>query len=159
MKRAANGTPLEVRLAARSEHLGNGCIVWTGPPHDEMGYACIGNGHGRMVYVHRAAWELANGPVPAGLVLRHTCDTPPCLNLDHLILGTQRENVADMHARGRCDRRGERNNAAKLTWPQVREIRSRHSAGASHRDLARAFAIGASQVGNIVNHRKWKESA
>ena len=76
------------------------CLIWTG--------STIHNGYGRVKFeqrslpAHRAAWELANGPIPGELVVRHKCDNPPCVKLDHLELGTQQDNVNDMIARGRA---------------------------------------------------------
>ena len=65
------------------------------------------DGYGRfrwnyeMFGAHRVAWELAHGPVPAGMLVLHRCDNPPCCNPDHLWLGTNVENIADRHAKGR----------------------------------------------------------
>lgn len=50
---------------------------------------------------HRLAWELANGPVPAGQFVLHRCDNPPCARPDHLFLGTAADNTADMRSKGR----------------------------------------------------------
>ena len=49
----------------------------------------------------REAWELANGPIPDGMFVCHTCDNPPCCNPAHLFLGTPSENVLDAVAKGR----------------------------------------------------------
>ena len=57
--------------------------------------------HGRRIVAHRLAWTLARGPIPAGLLVLHRCDNPPCCNPDHLYLGTQRENMRDAAAKGR----------------------------------------------------------
>lgn len=83
----------------------------------------------------------------------------PRLNVDHMVLGTQRDNVADMFARGRADRRGQRNGSARLSPDQVREIRRLSKAGTSGADLARRFGVSQSQISNVINHRHWKETA
>lgn len=52
-------------------------------------------------YAHRVAWVLLRGRIPAGMVLCHTCDNPLCVNPEHLWIGTQKDNLADMTCKGR----------------------------------------------------------
>lgn len=68
-----------------------------------------GNGYGSqwdpeaqcVDYAHRLAWRKARGPIPEGMEIMHDCDNPPCVNIDHLRLGTHAENMADMARKGR----------------------------------------------------------
>ncbi len=99
-----------------------------------QGY-CV-NGYGRLsregkrVYAHRAVWEIVFGEIPPVLCVLHTCDNPPCCNPAHLWLGTHAENMEDKQAKGRGNQpHGETNGQAKLTEPEVREIRHRYAAG------------------------------
>lgn len=73
---------LEERLRARLVETADGCLLWTGPLcADGSGVVCNG---GRKVFVHRVAWELANGPIPAGTVVRQSCGRRSCAAVEHL---------------------------------------------------------------------------
>lgn len=77
----------------------SGCWLWTAAT-DGRGYGVIGIGR-RVFKAHRISWLLHRGPVPDGMDVLHRCDTPPCVNPDHLWLGTAKDNAADMVAKGR----------------------------------------------------------
>ncbi len=77
------------------------CWVWTGQKRGSHGHGGFWMG-GRMVLAHRAAYELFIGELEDSQVIRHTCDTTGCTNPDHLLPGTQAENVQDMIQRGRA---------------------------------------------------------
>jgi hypothetical protein len=69
----------------------------------------------------KIVYEAVNGPVPPGMVVRHTCDNRACINVYHLVLGTHADNVADRVARGRSAS-GEGNGRSKLTSQQVAAV-------------------------------------
>jgi len=75
------------------------CLVWTGG-RTTAGYARLSVA-GKPQYVHRLVWAQHHGPIPDGLVIMHTCDNPPCVNIDHLRMGTDADNAADRDAKGR----------------------------------------------------------
>lgn len=56
---------------------------------------------GKRTLVHRKAFELVNGPLKPNQRVLHTCDNPPCSNLDHLYAGTDKDNCRDRDTRGR----------------------------------------------------------
>jgi hypothetical protein len=78
----------------------DGCWLWIAS-RDTRNYGMIG-ALGRVYRAHRVSYELAHGVAltPAQVVL-HRCDNPPCVRPDHLSVGTQGDNLADMRAKGR----------------------------------------------------------
>lgn len=70
------------------------------------------SGHGRVYYqgkiiqAHHLSWILYKGPIPIGLWVLHKCDNPPCVNPDHLWLGTHRDNMDDAKAKKRMHNPG-----------------------------------------------------
>lgn len=66
----------------------------------EYGYGVLVRNKKRWL-AHRWAWTQAHGPIPDGMFVLHHCDNPPCINVEHLYLGTKAENTADMMRRRR----------------------------------------------------------
>lgn len=71
----------------------SGCWVWQRCT-DGDGYGMI-KVKGKTKRTHRAHWEEHNGTIPEGMYICHTCDNPPCVNLEHLFLGTSVDNNKD----------------------------------------------------------------
>jgi hypothetical protein len=144
-----------------------GCWLWLGRV-DQDGYGlCCRDGHDRRA--HRVAWIELYGPIPAGLCVCHTCDTPGCVRPSHLFLATQAENRRDCVLKGRHSTgdnhgshkhperfRGENNARSKLTEDAVAEMRELARQGMKRSDLAQAFGIGWSQTDRIVRGLAWK---
>jgi len=77
-----------------------GCWLWSGKTFED-GYGRL---HARSIgesRAHRASYHLYRGEIPDGMLVCHTCDTPSCINPDHLFLGAPLDNTADMMAKGR----------------------------------------------------------
>lgn len=90
---------------------GEGCREFTGAKN-QAGYGEFQVSRGVKRQAHRILWILVNGPIPDGLLVCHTCDNPPCCNLDHLFLGTTRDNALDAKAKGRL--RGNTVNSGQI---------------------------------------------
>lgn len=76
-----------------------GCWIWNAGKFT-AGYGAY-QVDGKVRYAHRIAYELINGPIPAGAHLLHSCDTPACVNPDHLTAGTHQDNIQDAISKGR----------------------------------------------------------
>ena len=108
----------------------DGCWLWMPTSTFPYGYGAFYL-NGTNVAAHRYAWELVNGPIPAGLVVCHNCpggDNPRCCRPDHMFLGTLGDNTRDAVRKGRMTQ-GEASNLAKLKPEQVLDIRARAVAG------------------------------
>lgn len=80
-----------------------GCLLWSGNALPQ-GYGLFYVGLPTRARAHRFAYELVHGPIPAGMVVCHRCDTPACVNVDHLYIGTVGDNNRDAFAKGRNQR-------------------------------------------------------
>jgi hypothetical protein len=144
------------RFAAKVEpDPDTGCHLWTGA-RNPAGYGRLKVGK-RMVKAHRFAYEAFVGPIPNGLHVLHRCDTPACVNPEHLFLGTDLDNARDRDAKGRhVPLPGELHGKAKLTAEGVRAIRARWAAGETQLALSRALGVGTTTVANVVHRRTWR---
>lgn len=147
----------QARFADRADYnLKTGCFEWKG--------ACDRDGYGvfssdpdfgrKKLKAHRLAYELHVGPIPDGLLVLHSCDNPPCVNPEHLFLGSADDNRTDMYQKRR-HRHSE--SAVKLAPEDVIEIRVRSAAGETHVSLATEFGITRTHVGRLVNRHHWKD--
>lgn len=132
----------------------NGCWVWKAYK-DKRGYGQFWPTRASPVRAHRVAWELANGPIPAGMDVLHHCDNPSCVYPAHLFLGTQSDNILDCVSKGRFNRPfGEGNWKAKLTASQVKEIRQ--ATELSQRKLAEKYHVSQWTIKSILHRKSWK---
>lgn len=149
------------------------CWEWTG---------CTWKGYGQFMIsrrchkAHRVAWLIAHGQwPPVGMSVCHSCDNRACVNPKHLWLGTNADNAADRHAKGRDARvrgdangsrkrperlmRGVDNPSSKINPDTVQKIRQEWRKGARQIDLAGRYGLHQTTVSAICRRTIWREVA
>lgn len=145
--------PLEQKFEINTRREGE-CIVWTGK-RDRNGYGLVSLERQKWSFAHRAAWFLAHGEWPSGVIL-HSCDNPACVNLDHLSDGSAADNMRDAIQKGRLDNRGERHGMSKLSNDDARQIRDLYLGGSvTQIELARKFGVSQPTISEICSRRHW----
>lgn len=92
---------VEERFLSKIEKASSGCWLWTANKLPKgYGFFRMSNPR-RQVLSHRASFELFRGPIPHGMLVCHSCDTPPCVNPDHLFVGLHSDNMFDAVNKGR----------------------------------------------------------
>jgi hypothetical protein len=142
---------LKFTLFNRSRLAENGCWEWVGY-FGSGGYGMMSR-NGKNARAHRVSYEAYKGSIPKGMVIRHTCDNPACINPDHLVLGTQQENVADRESRNRRNVKGEQIGTAKLSEADVVNIRMSNE---SLDVLADRYNVDRSNIWMIKAGKSWK---
>lgn len=145
----ANLRPQEKLLLGAWTVTEDSCWEWS-KSRNSKGYGVLYT-CGKTYPVYRVAYEAWVGPIPEGQLVRHKCDNPPCINPDHLELGTIAENGWDMADRRRF--------YSKLTQDQVDAIRTTYyNGGTTQQALADHYGVTQGAISRVVNDRSWKES-
>jgi hypothetical protein len=131
-----------------------GCWLWS----RALGSKGYGQSQfeGRAMGAHRLSWLAFKGGEAGKMFVCHRCDTPSCVNPDHLFLGSASDNLADMDRKGR--RRsvsGERASWSKITDAQAHEIARQIRAGRRHTDVAADVGCSLSTVSRIAKGAAW----
>lgn len=118
---------LRERFYARvSPEPNSGCWLWAGG-YFVSGYGSFHDRHTaerRRWRAHRLSYVIHFGPiVPDELYVLHRCDTPGCVNPDHLFLGTQQDNIADCYSKGRARERPRGVGALGLNCRKCRRLK------------------------------------
>jgi hypothetical protein len=145
-----------------------GCWVWKGRIHMK-GYGIANYGQ-RSGGAHRMSWVIHNQKlIPEGMCICHSCDNPPCVNPDHLWIGTNQENRDDSVKKGRQakgDRsgmrvhpesrsRGENHGNSKFTYEDIWDMRRLYSEGAPAKTIGVLYETRKTHVLRIVNRQRW----
>ena len=122
--------------------LPSGCWFWKTKTVKHYGSVWF---NGKTTGAHKVAWIITNGPVPDGMQVLHTCDNPPCCNPAHLFLGTNADNAADRHAKGRT-------KLVEVT-PELRAKRSQFMMGNKNSTGRKLTELHKSRIG-AANRRQ-----
>lgn len=151
--RNPQGTPAERLERGAKANPNTGCIEWVGYTRGGYGSLRI---DGKQLQAHRVAYEISKGPIPEGLFVCHKCDNRRCINIEHLFLGTNKDNVDDMVAKSRHHgprQKGSANPMSKMTEEQALfAIR----ATCSIADIAKAIGVAQGTVRSARRAETWK---
>ena len=139
------------RFWARVQKIDGGCWLFAGAVCNRAGHVHIAREDGSRMLAHRYSYELFHGPTPDGLVVRHRCDVGRCVNPDHLLVGTQKQNVHDAIQRNRRNAFGRQ----RLTVESVLDIRERFALGEMQRTIARAYGVSKGCIHAVVHRLTW----
>jgi len=143
-------TPLQ-RFEAKVQ-ITPGCWIWRGAKIPR-GYGHFGLNGGQIV-AHRFSYQTYVGPICDGLFVLHRCDNRACVNPEHLFLGTNKDNMQDMLAKGRGNKaRGEAVCNAKLTTAEVAMILKDDR---SIKDIAAEYRVNSSTIHRIKKRQTWR---
>lgn len=143
------------RFMSKLTKADSGCWLWNGSISN-IGYGVFPyNGENKA---HRVSYAYFVGDIPPGKKILHKCDVRNCVNPDHLFIGTQADNVADMMKKGRnktTPKYADKNPMAKATWEIVADIRNGVESGIRQCDMAVKHGLSRMTVSRIVRKESW----
>lgn len=138
------------RFHKKYEIKDSGCWIWTGgtrPNGKGVLYPRHWNENKKSIGAHRFSYIIHHGIIEDGIYVCHKCDTPLCVNPEHLFLGSHQDNMKDMTEKNRSYKgRGEKKHCSKLTNKQANEIRENPL---SQSKLAKIYGVSQATIGRI----------
>lgn len=140
-----------------------GCLNWLGAL-DSKGYSRFKFKLSKNNYAslsgHRVIYEHYHGPILNNLIIRHCCDNPKCVNINHLLIGTHQDNMDDKVARGRTvntfkPKPGIKNHKAKLVDQDIFDIRA-FPKEITNIEIATKYNVTHSMISLIRLRKSWK---
>ena len=131
----------------------DGCWLWAAAT-DTSGY---GNPkvNGKGIHAHRLTWQFFIGPIPHGILVLHKCDIRRCVRPDHLFLGTQADNMADMKRKNRGSH-GEAHRLARLTATDIPLIRKAYRDGETMGSIGDRHGVSSNAIWRILHGITWR---
>lgn len=133
------------------ERLKTPCWTWTAGKIS-AGYGSF-SVDGKETRAHRYSYELYVGKIPKGLLVRHRCDNPACVNPEHLLLGTDKDNAKDRCRRGRGNEGEKQGNSVLKTFQVIEIFKSKESKSSNY--LAQKYKISPTTIFDIWSGRTW----
>lgn len=132
----------------------NDCWVWIGRK-DSKDYGLF-DINGKPYFAHRISYLIHKGDFEQHLYVCHKCNNPPCVNPDHLYVGTQLDNMTDCINQDR-QAYGERQGNHILTEKDVREIRYLLEQNITHEEISKKYGISRGAISRISNRTTWRQ--
>lgn len=147
----------------------NGCTLWTGSTNGQYG---LFHSQGKGTTAHRYIYSLHHGKIDSSMVVRHKCDVRLCVNIEHLELGTHKDNCRDMYERGRAPSqqpgyktwqekhpdltiKGEEHCRAKLTNDQAKAARILYANGMTQIEIGKMMGVSNSTISLLVKDARY----
>lgn len=141
----------------------NGCMECISHCKDDCGYTRIFI-NGKHQRLFRYIYEQKYGKIPKGMVIRHKCDNPNCCNIEHLEIGTPKDNVRDLIERQSekykivrqkisIKHRGTNHPKHKFTENQIKDI---YFSKFNNVELGRIYNVNRVTISDIKNKKSWK---
>lgn len=129
------------------------CWIWFGQ-RDKYGYGIVNTTEGHF-FAHRLMYQKLKGDLDSESVIRHSCDNSSCCNPDHLLPGTQADNMQDMVKRGRTAK-GSRVRGAILNEDQVRAIKEQFKLYRGvYSQLGRWYGVDSETIRYVITGKNW----
>lgn len=139
------------RLIANTLTNENGCYVWRKSKYNGYGKTVL---KGVLMAAHRASWIVFKGDIPSGMQVNHKCHNRACINVDHLYIGNQKQNMDDMYsAKREVVLKGSSHGGAKINEKIALEIFNRKGFA---RQIAKDFGVSETLVYSIKKKKNWK---
>lgn len=134
-----------------------GCLEWQGSRTDR-GYprTKVGGRRGKTILLHREVYRLTFGEFDSKLSVCHSCDNPPCVNSNHLFLGTHQDNIIDRDRKHRQARLyGTARPYAVLNDEAVKVFKFLHARGVPVVKLAKVYKLPYNTIYNVISGQTW----